>query len=536
MFGSSIRPLVFWPPFILLFVSVVASLVDLEGFLAVTTNLNNQVLSKFGWLFSITALSMVVACLIAYLSPLGRTRIGGENATRLLSPWRWFSITLCTTLAVGIMFWSTAEPLYHLHSPPTSLDIAANSPEAARFALSTMFLHWSFTPYAIYTVPALIFALMHYNLGKPFSLGTLFVPLLGDRLIGRKGRALDALALFALVCGMASSLGTGAMTLAGGIDRFLGTGSGPLMLGIVTLAIVLCFTASAASGLQKGIARLSAINAKAFFAFLIFVFAFGPTLTILGYGTEAAGEYFTNFMSKNLFTGAFDNDPWPQSWTIFYWANWMAWAPISALFLGKISRGYTVRQFMLINMVAPSLFSIIYVAVFSSTTLKLDMDTTGALNTILSEAGAGSVIYALFDELPMSSLVGGIFLVIAFLSFVTAADSNTDAISQLCSSDSQEALAGNESEDRSKGRLMMKIIWGSTIGAVAWIMTSFVGIDGIKMLSNLGGVPALFIVIGATASLIRLVSIGTAKIGLEHTPSRSYSAEAHQRWQSSQSS
>ncbi|WP_276317860.1 BCCT family transporter [Cobetia sp. ICG0124] len=175
------------------------------------------------------------------------------------------------------MFWSTAEPLYHLHTPPGSLDVAANTPEAARFALSTMFLHWSFTPYAIYTVPALLFALMHYNLGKPFSLGTLFVPLIGDRLIGRKGRALDALALFALVCGMASSLGTGAMTLAGGLDRFLGTGTGTDDAGSGDSGHRgLSFTASAASGLQKGIARLSAINAKAFFVFMAFVFAVWP--------------------------------------------------------------------------------------------------------------------------------------------------------------------------------------------------------------------------------------------------------------------
>ncbi|MBU3009715.1 BCCT family transporter [Cobetia amphilecti] len=531
MFGSSVRPLVFWPPFILLMVAVAASLINLEGFLATTTAMNDWVLNKFGWLFSVTSLAMVVTCLVAYLSPLGRTRIGGESASRILSPWRWFSITLCTTLAVGIMFWSTAEPLYHLHTPPGSLDLTANSPEAARFALSTMFLHWSFTPYAIYTVPALLFALMHYNLGKPFSLGTLFVPLLGDRLIGRKGRALDALALFALVCGMASSLGTGAMTLAGGLDRFLGTGTGPLMLALVTLAIVACFTASAASGLQKGIARLSAINAKAFFVFMAFVFLCGPTQTILGYGTEAAGEYFNNFMQKSLFTGAFDDDPWPKSWSIFYWANWMAWAPISALFLGKISRGYTVRQFMLINLVAPALFSITYVSVFASSTIQFDMQSGGALYQLLNESGAGSVIYALFDELPMSTLVSAVFLIIAFLSFVTAADSNTEAISQLCSTDSQAAMAG-DSDENTNDRLLMKIIWGCTIGAVAWIMTAFVGIDGIKMLSNLGGVPALFIVIAATASLLRLVSIGTAKIGLEHTPSRSYSPEAHLRWES----
>ena len=530
MFGSSVRPMVFWPPFILLLISVIASLVDLEGFLATTTALNTFVLDKLGWLFSITSLIMVVTCLITYLSPLGRTRIGGETATRILTPWRWFSITLCTTLAVGIMFWSTAEPLYHLHTPPNSLELIPNSPETARFALSTMFLHWSFTPYAIYTVPALLFALMHYNLGKPFSLGTLFVPLLGNKLIGRKGRALDALALFALVCGMASSLGTGAMTLAAGIDRFLGTGTGPLMLGIVTLAIVGCFTASAASGLQKGIARLSAINAKAFFLFLAFVFVCGPTQTVLGYGTEAAGEYFNNFMQKSLFTGAFDGDPWPKSWSIFYWANWMAWAPISALFLGKIARGYTVRQFMLINLIAPSLFSIVYVSVFSGTTIKIDMDTGGSLYQLLNDSGAGSVIYALFDELPFSTLTSIVFLLIAFLSFVTAADSNTEAISQLCSTESQAAMAGDIDEN-TRSRLIMKIIWGATIGAVAWIMTAFVGIDGIKMLSNLGGVPALFIVIAATASLLRLVSIGTAKIGLEHTPSRSYSSEAHQRWE-----
>ncbi len=301
--GSRIRPLVFWPPFVLLILAVMVSLIDLEGFLSLTSDLNTLLLDRLGWLFSVTALAMLVSCLIAFLSPLGRTRIGGESAERLLSPWRWFSITLCTTLAVGIMFWSTAEPLYHLHSPPTSLGIEANTAEAARFSLSTMFLHWSFTPYAIYTVPALMFALMHYNLGKPFSLGTLFVPLIGDRLIGRKGRALDAVALFALVCGMASSLGTGGMTLVGGIDRFLGTGTDPFMLGLVILAIVMSFTASAATGLQKGIARLSSLNARVFFAFVIFVFLFGPTQTILGYGTEAAGEYFSKFMEKSLFTG-----------------------------------------------------------------------------------------------------------------------------------------------------------------------------------------------------------------------------------------
>ncbi|WP_016855406.1 BCCT family transporter [Halomonas smyrnensis] len=525
------RPLVFWPPFILLMLAVAASIIDLQGFLAVTGRLNTAILENVGWLFSLTSLAMVITCLIVFLSPLGRTRIGGEHARPMLSAWRWFSITLCTTVAVGIMFWSTAEPLYHLHSPPASLDITANSLDAARFSLSTMFLHWSFTPYAIYTVPAVMFAIAHYNMGKPFSLGSLFTPILGDRLIGRPGRLLDALALFALVCGMASSLGTGVMTLAGGVDRFLGTGTGPLALGIVTLAIVTLFTASAASGLQRGIATLSALNARAFFVFMAFIFLFGPTRDILGYGVESSGAYVGQFLEKSLFTGALADDPWPKSWSIFYWANWMAWAPITALFLGRISRGYTVRQFMLINLVAPALFAIAYVSVTSGSMLHLDLTGDGGMYALLQENGPGAMVYALLDELPLDGLSAAAFLAIAFLSYVTAADSNTEAISQLCSNDSQTALAGDGDDDNAAGRLPLKVLWGTTIGAVAWIMTSFVGVDGIKMLSNLGGFPALLIVILATASLLRLVSLGTAGAGMERTPSRTYSEEAHARWQ-----
>lgn len=528
MLHQRIRPLVFWPPFVLLLFAMATSLINQQAFLAVTSAINDAFLDNLGWLFSLTALVMVLTSLTVFISPLGRTRIGGETATPILTPWRWFSITLCTTVAVGIMFWSTAEPLYHLNAPPESLEIAANSPEATRFALSTMFLHWSFTPYAIYTVPAIMFAIAHYNLGKPFSLGALFTPLLGDRLIGRPGRALDALALFALVAGMAASLGTGVLTLAGGVDRFLGTGTGPLALGLITLAIVASFTLSAASGLHRGIAALSNINARFFFGFLIFIFLFGPTLKMLGFGVEAAGHYFNNFLQKSLFTGSFTGDIWPQDWSIFYWANWMTWAPITALFLGKISRGYTVRQFMLINLIAPALFAIAYVSVTSGSILTYDIASDGGMYALMQEKGPGAMVYALLDELPLGWLTAAVFLFIAFLSYVTAADSNTEAISQLCSNDSQAALSGED--DAQEGRLALKLTWGVTIGVVAWVMTSFAGVDGIKMLSNLGGAPALFIVIGATASLLRLVSMGTAAAGLERTPSRSYSPEAHEKW------
>ncbi|MCZ2721619.1 BCCT family transporter [Marinomonas sp. 15G1-11] len=505
---NKIRPLVFWPPFLLLMTAVILSFVNLDGFLGITSAINSWILSEFSWLFSIGTLFLLGTCAWVYCSPIGNVKIGGEQATPLLSKWRWFSIALCTTVAIGILFWGTAEPMYHLHSPPTSMGLEANSPAAAKFAMSTMFLHWSFTPYAIYSIPALMFALAYYNLKMPFSLGSALYPIFGKRVQGKVGQIIDAIALYALVAGMAASLGTGVLTLAGGLDNMLSVGTGPIVLGAVTLAIVACFIISAASGLHKGIARLSSLNTKVFFLIAGFVFIFGPTSWILSMGVEGIGSYLGNFFQKSLFTGAASGDKWPQWWTIFYWANWLAWAPITALFLGKISRGYTVRQFLIFNLVLPASFACVWMSIFSGTALHMDMTGDGMLNKALQATGAESVIYTMFDNLPMAGITAIVFIFVSFLSYVTAADSNTEAIANLCADNSEAVLAGNENEE-GNNNLMIKVVWGVTIGFIAWVMTSFAGIDGIKMMSNLGGLPALFIVLACNISLIYCVINGT---------------------------
>ncbi len=505
---SKIRPLVFWPPFLLLLTAVILSFVNLDGFLTITSSLNSWILDRFSWMFSLGTLFMLGTCIWVYYSPLGKVRIGGADAMPMLSKWRWFSIALCTTVAIGILFWGTAEPMYHLHSPPASMNLEANSPEAATFAMSTMFLHWSFTPYAIYSIPALIFALAHYNLKLPFSLGSALSPLFGKRVQGKTGQLIDAVALYALVAGMAASLGTGVLTLAGGLDNMMSVGTGPIVLGVVTLAIVATFIVSAASGLHKGIARLSSLNTKIFFGIAIFVFVFGPTTWILSMGAEGMGDYLGNFFQKSLFTGAASGDKWPQWWTIFYWANWLAWAPITALFLGKIARGYTVRQFLIFNLVLPATFACVWMSIFSGTALHMDMTGDSILNNALTQLGPESVVYTIFDNLPISGITAVAFIFLSFLSYVTAADSNTEAIANLCADNSEQALAGKEEQEEGRGNLLIKVIWGVTIGFIAWVMTSFAGIDGIKMMSNLGGLPALFIVLGCNVSLIYCVIKG----------------------------
>lgn len=495
MIQTSLRPLVFWPTFLVLLAAVIASYVNLDAFLATASALNDAILDNFAWLFSLGSLYLLVLAVIVYFSPLGQLRIGGEQATPMLSRLRWFSITLCTTLAVGVLFWTTAEPLYHFMGPPESLGLEAGSSDAMLFAMSTMFLHWSFTPYAIYAVPALIFALAFYNLRLRFSISSMLEPVFGPK-VKRFGGLIDAVSLYALVAGMASSLGTGALTLAGGAGQYLGGEASPLRLGVVIALIVVTFVISAASGLQKGIARLSSLNAILLLILGVFIFVVGLTSFMLSLGVESFGVYLDGFFTKSLFTGTAGEDQWPQWWSIFYWAVWFAWAPMAALFLGKISRGYTVREFLRVNLFYPALFASAWVIIFSGAALYFQAHTGVDLHAILNDRGVENVLYELFRQMPFAGVWIPLLLFIAYISYVTAADSQTDAIGNLCT-------RGLTADSDLNTGVSMKVLWGVIVGIVSWVMVSFVGIDGIKMLSNLGGLPALIIVLLATGSLWR---------------------------------
>ncbi|PTU68441.1 BCCT family transporter [Chromobacterium haemolyticum] len=497
-----IKPLVFWPTFLLLLAALLLSYLDLPAFLSLASGANKWILGHFSWLFSLASFSLLLTCVWVYCSPIGKLRIGGEGAQPLLGRKRWFAVTLMTTMAVGVLFWTSAEPIYHLYYPPAAYGLRAGSAEAASFAMSAMFLHWTFTPYAIYTVPALLFGLVFYNLKLPFSVGSMLQPLLGRWVSGRSGHLIDALALYALVAGMASSLGTGALALVGGINQYLPLPASPFSLGLVIAAIVVTFVCSALSGLQRGLTWLSSINTWILLALAGFLLIFGPTIFILAFGLESFGNYLNQFFRLSLSTGAASQDGWAGSWTIFYWAVWFAWAPISAMFLGKISRGYTVREVIVMNLLLPAGFTALWIMIFSGTALSIDLGQAGLLKNVLEQQGVENVLYTIIRQLPMSEIMMAMVVFIAFLNYVTAADSNTDAISNLCTS-------GFYADSAEKAGKSMKLVWGGVIGLVSWVMTSYAGgVDGVKMMSNLGGLPALLIVMGCMLSLIVLVNSG----------------------------
>lgn len=497
----NVRPFVFWMPLLFFVALVSASLANPDSFLSVTKAINDWILNTFEHAFAYAAFTFVLTCLWAALSPIGKIRIGGADAKPLLSRWNWLAITLTTTIAIGILFWATAEPIYHLYEPGGQ-PIEPGSAEAEGFAMSTMFMHWAFTPYAIYTIPGLTFALVYYNLKKPFSLTSPIIVLTGRPASNLGAQFLDGIALLSLLFGLTAVLGAGIMSISGGLARVTPLSSGPVLLGLVTVSIVAAFFLSSASGLQKGIRVLSDINTKIFLALMLFVLLAGPTWGALSLGGASVGQYVMEFLPRSLFLAPFNDKDWMHAWTIFYWANWLAWAPLTALFLGKISRGYTVREYVAVNFLLPALFSMVWMTIFGGTALSIEKRSPGALKTVLETAGPDHVLYAVVDHLPLALPVAILFVCVSFISYVTAADSNTDVMSNLCTKSDDTSIQG-------RGNTLIKLVLASAVGIAAWIMTTLSGIDGVRMLSNLGGLPALFIVIIFN---IVLIVLGTIKI------------------------
>jgi len=511
------RPLVFWPPAGLLLLALAFSLIDFDDFHARVSAANNFILSRFDWLFSLASFGAVLLALWVAVSPLGRVRIGGPHAKPILSRWNWFAITLCTTIAIGILFWGTAEPMYHMNGPPDFSGAEPQSPEAARFALSSMFMHWTITPYAIYTIPALAFALAHFNLGRPYSLSGPLSMVFGRAATGRGGAIIDAVGLYALVAGVAASLGAGVMTVAGGLWHIAGIDSSAVLKLAITVSIVAVFVASSISGIQRGIKYLSDLNIRFFILLCAFVFVAGPTHAILSLGAGGLEDYVSTFLQRSLNLGERAGHEWTRDWTVFYFANWLAWAPITALFLGRISIGYTVREFLLFNLVAPAIFGAIWMTIFGGATIEIDAASGGALTQALRTQGPESVVYALFDALPFTRIIVLGFVFVTFISFVTAMDSNTHSITGVCLK--PDAPGGQHG----RAALLVKMFWGALVGVVAFVMTATTGIDGVRMLSNLGGLPGLFILIAMGGVIVVMRVAWLAEIAAAAQPA---SAEA----------
>ncbi|MEG1902398.1 MAG: BCCT family transporter [Clostridium sp.] len=489
-----LRKMTFFPPFIVLSLIVVVSLISKDAFLAMINGVNNWIIANVGWMFSIIAVATVLVAVAAAFSKFGNVRIGGENAKPEISTFSWFTIALTTTMAAGVLFWGPAEPIAHFSAPPTDLTgIEPMTGAAAKFAMETMFLHWTFIPYAIYTVPAVVFGFMYYNAKRPFSIASEVAPALG-KFADRKNTAkiIDALTLFCIGAGMAGSLGQGIMNMSGGISELTGIPSSKGMWLIVAIAIAVIFIATAVSGIQKGIKICADINVYGYVVFLLFLLFFGGTAFVFNLGTEAFGGFLSGFFDKALLTGASGESQWPQWWTTFYWASWMAWAPTSGAFMGRIAYGRTVKQTLGLYVGVCAMVSALWMILVGGNSLFAQISGAVDLVGVYNNIGVEAVPYQMLRSMPFSQVIIPLFLVLIFLSVVTACNSNMTAMAGISTQgitpDSPDAPA------------WLKITWGVIVMALAYIMIATVGVNGVKIIANFGGMFASIIMLGATVS------------------------------------
>jgi len=496
-FWAQLKHITFWPALIGILAVLAATAADRQSFVAITTAINAAIIDNFSWLFLYSAVALLGLCLVVFFSPLGRVRIGGSDAEPIYSPFRWFAVSLTTVIAMGILFWAVAEPVVHFRQPPDFAGVVPGSDKAMRFAMATVFVHWTLAPYAIYTVAALTFALGFYNSGHSFSVGTLFRPLLGRHLRRPVAEGIDALVLFAVVVGMSAVLSAGLLLIGDGLKALFAIPASPAVYAATAGFIVGVALLSASSGLRGGIQVLARINTVLFVLLMLYLLVVGPSGFIARVGSESLVDYLTSFFSRQLVLDEPAGSRWSGWWTTAFYASWFAWAPLSCLFLGKIARGYTVRQFILVNLLLPSLFSILWFCAFGLSALYFDVESGGGMFAAYREHSLAAMAYALFSYLPGSYLLSLFFVFACFISFITATDSNTDAIGGLCM---RSVDAGHLSSP-----FGVKFLWAAVIGVVGWCSATYLGSDGIKMLANLAGLPGVLIVLGAGVSLVLMV-------------------------------
>lgn len=430
----------------------------------------------FGWMFLLFVLGFVLTCLLLAFK-YGDVKLGRPEDKPEYSRFSWFAMLFSAGMGIGLMFWSVAEPLSHFSKPPFGKPY---SDEAVQVAMRYTFFHWGIHAWAVYGIVGLALAYFGFRKQAPMLISSVFQPLLGDRTQGWIGKSLDGLAVFATIFGVATSLGLGTMQINSGLKYLFGipnsTWTNVIIVGIITVM----FTLSAISGIGRGIRILSNLNVVLAVVLLIFMFLVGPSQFIVNLTTDTVGDYIQNFFSMSLDTDPVRQTGWVNSWTVFYWAWWIAWAPFVGGFIARISRGRTIREFVLGVLIAPVIFSFLWMGVFGGTALHLAI--TGQPNIVdpvLKDIGSG--LFEVFRYYPLSGFLSGLALLLITTFFVTSADSATFVVGILLSQGHLEPAAGT------------KIFWGVVQGAIAVVLLLTGGLMALQTASIIAAFPFMFV-------------------------------------------
>ena len=463
---------------------------DSDGMATSTGEALTWVTGNFGWLFVLVSAGFLIFAGYLAVTRYGNIKLGPDDSTPEFSTFSWVSMMFATGMGIGLIFWGIAEPLTHLTNPPLEQG-EAGSRDTARLAMEYTFFHWGFHPWAMYAVIGLAIGYFAYRKGAGNLVSGAFGPLLGDRARGGPGKAIDVIAIFATLFGSATSLGLGALQITGGLDNVLDSGGSRwITLGVIVV-LTLCFVASAVTGIEKGVQYLSNANAIAALLLVFFLFVVGPTVFIMGTFTESLGGYLTHLPTMAFRTGAFGGADWINGWTVFYWAWWISWTPFVGMFIARISKGRTIRQFVIYVILVPSLVSFVWFSIMAGSAFDLQFNDVDLGAVVNSEGGTERVLFETLREYPLSSIsvVLAVFLIAIF--FITGADSASIVMGML-------SQHGEEHPMRS-----LVIFWGVAQGAVASVLLWSGGLSALQTLVIIVAGPFMLVIVAMAVSLMK---------------------------------
>ena len=404
---------------------------------SVFTWLFNTVTKTFDWFFLGAANIFVLFCLLLIVTPAGSVRLGGAEASPDYTYIGWFAMLFAAGMGIGLMFFGVLEPVYHMAiSEPLGVPspfneagelIPENVDAAKTMGLAATIFHWGLHPWAIYAVVALALALFSYNKGLPLTIRSAFYPILGERVWGWWGHFIDILAVFATLFGLATSLGFGAQQANAGLNHVFGLPIGPTMQVIIITCITGIALVSVLRGLDGGVKVLSEINMAIAAVLLLFVLFAGPTMVILSDFVTGLGAYLVDVVPLSNPVGR-DDTGFVQGWTSFYWAWWISWSPFVGMFIARVSRGRTVREFVICVLIIPSLVCVLWMAVFGG--VAIDQVVSDPANSAVKAQVIDSYtpplsLFAMLEGLPLSSITSVIAIVLVIVFFVTSSDSGS---------------------------------------------------------------------------------------------------------------
>lgn len=494
--GMDVHHPVFWIASFLVLVFVIGTLMMPGPAKVVFDGAKGWSISNFDWLFMVGANIFVLFCLALIVLPVGKIRLGGEDAKPEFSNMSWFAMLFAAGMGIGLMFWSVAEPTaYYTDWFGTPLNAEAKTPEGANMAMGAVMFHWGLHPWAIYAVVGLSLAFFSYNKGLPLTIRSAFYPLIGDHSWGPFGHFVDVLAVLATLFGLATSLGFGAQQAAGGlnflfgIDNTIGTQIA-IIVGVTAIALF-----SVVRGLEGGVKVLSNINMAIAAILLLFVLVAGPTLAIISSVGTTAVTYAENIFGFSNWIGR-EDDKFFHGWTVFYWAWWVSWSPFVGMFIARISKGRTVREFIVAVLLVPTCVTLIWMAVFGGSALEQVQTNVGALAGGITKVELA--MFQMLENLPITQITSAVAIVLVLVFFITSSDSGSLVIDAITAGGKVDAP------------VVQRVFWATIEGVIAAVLLFGGGGDA------LGALQAAAITVGLPFTVVLLVMCLSLYIGLSH--------------------